>query len=74
MFKLTTLNYVDNAIGDTQITEVLKQYKSVYNIVPTSDAEMQYLYSIVNKGIKRDQLQDIYVTSDIIAQWIKRFF
>ena len=64
---------MDNAIGDIQITEVLKhKYKSLYNSVPTSDAEMQSLYSIVNNGINRDQLQDIYVTSDIIAQCIKR--
>ena len=64
---------MDNAIGDIQITEVLKyKYKSLYNSVPTSDAEMQYLYSIVNNGINRDQLQDIYVTSDIFAQCIKR--
>ena len=33
---------------------------------------MQSLYSIVNNGINRDQLQDMYVTSDIIAQCIKR--
>ena len=26
---------------------------------------MQSLYSIVNNGINRDQLQDIYVTSDV---------
>ena len=44
----------------------------MYNSIPTSDAEMQSLYSIVNNGIKRDQLQDMYVTSDIIAQCIKR--
>ena len=64
---------MDNAIGDIQITEVLKyKYTSLYNSVPTSDAEMQCLYSIVNKGINRDQLQDIYVTTDIIAQCINR--
>ena len=64
---------MDNAIGDIQITEVLKHtYTFLYNSVPTSDAEMQSLYSIVNNGINRDQLQDIYVTSDIIAQCIKR--
>ena len=64
---------MDNAIGDMQITEVLKhKYTSLYNSVPTSDAEMQSLYSIVNSGINRDHLQDIYVTSDIIAQCIKR--
>ena len=64
---------MDNAIGDIKITEVLKhKYKSLYNSVPTSDAEMQCLYSIVNNGINRDQLQDIYVTTDIIAQCIKR--
>ena len=44
----------------------------MYNRVPTSDAEMQSLYSIVNNGTNRHQLQDIYVTSDIIAQCIKR--
>ena len=33
---------------------------------------MQSLYSIVNSGINMDQLQDIYVTSDIVAQCIKR--
>ena len=33
---------------------------------------MQSLYSIVNSGINRDQPQDIYVTSDIIVQCIKR--
>ena len=64
---------MDNAIGDIQITEVLKhKYTSLYNSVPTSDAEMQSLYSIVNNGINRDQLHDIYVTSDIIAQRIRR--
>ena len=65
---------MDNAIGGIQITEVLKhKYKSLYNSVPTSNAEMQSLYSIVNNGINRDQLQDIHVTSDIITQCIKRF-
>ena len=36
---------MDNAIGDIQITDVLKQHKynSLYNSVPTSDAEMQSL-------------------------------
>ena len=64
---------MDNAIRDIQITEVLKhKYKSLYNSLPRSDAEMQSLYSIVNNGVNRDQLQDIYVTSDIIAQCIKR--
>ena len=29
-------------------------------------------FLIVNNGINRDQLQDIYVTTDIIAQCIKR--
>ena len=51
------------------------KYKSLYNSVPTSDAEMQSLYSIVNSGINMDQLHDIYVTSDIVAQcikWLKR--
>ena len=39
---------MDIAIGDIQITEVLKhKYTSLYNSVPTSDAEMQSLYSIV---------------------------
>ena len=33
---------------------------------------MGAMYSIVNSGINRDQPQDIYVTSDIIAQCIKR--
>ena len=33
---------------------------------------MQYLYSVVNNSINRDQLQDMYVTSTIIAQCIKR--
>ena len=43
---------MDNAIGDIQITEVLKhKYKVMYNSVQTSDAEMQSLYSIVNNGI-----------------------
>ena len=64
---------MDNAIGDIHITKVLKRkYKTLYNSVPTSDAEMQSLYSIVNNGINRDQLQDIYVTSDILAQCINR--
>ena len=64
---------MDNAIGDIQITDVLKhKYNSLDNSVPTSDAEMQSLYSIVNNGTNRHQLQDIYVTSDIIAQCIKR--
>ena len=64
---------MDSAIGDIQITDVLKhKYNSLYNSVPTSDAEMQSLYSIVNNGTNRHQLQDIYVTSDIIAQCIKR--
>ena len=62
---------MDNAIGDIQITDVLKhKYNYLYNSVPTSDAEMQSLYSIVNNGTNRHQLQDIYVTSDIIAQCI----
>ena len=62
---------MDNAIGDIHITDVLKhKYNSLYNSVPTSDAEMQSLYSIVNNGTNRHQLQDIYVTSDIIAQCI----
>ena len=64
---------MDNAIGDIQITKILKhKYKSLYNSIPTSDAEIQTLYSIVNNDINRDQLQDMYVTSDIIAQCIKR--
>ena len=64
---------MDNAIGDIQIIEVLKhKYKYLYNSVPTSDAEVQSLYSIVKNGINSDQLQDIYVTPDIIAQCIKR--
>ena len=54
---------MDNAIGDIKITELLKhKYKSVYNSVPTCDAKMQCLYLIVNNGINRDQLQDIYVS------------
>ena len=44
----------------------------MYNSIPTSDAEKQSFYSIVNNGINRDQLQDSYVTSDNIAQCIKR--
>ena len=64
---------MDNAIGDIQITEALKhKYKSLYNSVPTSDTEMQSLYSIVNSGSNRNQQQDIFMTSDIIAQCIKR--
>ena len=64
---------MDNAIGDIQIIKVLKhKYKYVYNSVPTSDSEIQSLYSIDNNGINRDQLQDIYVISDIVAQCIKR--
>ena len=51
---------MDNAIGDIQITDVLKhKYNSLYNSVPTSDAEMQSLYSMVNNGTNRHQLQDI---------------
>ena len=44
---------MDNAIGDIQITDVLKHtYNYLYNSVPTSDVEMQPLYSIVNNGGK----------------------
>ena len=64
---------MDNKIGDIQFIKVLKhKYKSLYNSVPTSDSEMQSLYSILNNDIHRDQLQDIYVTSDIVAQCITR--
>ena len=48
---------MDNAIGDIQITEVLKhKYTYLYNSVSTSDSEMQCLHSIVNNGINSDQL------------------
>ena len=47
-------------------------HSGMFNNCSTSDAEMQSLYSIVNNGINRHQLQDMYVTSDIIAQCIKR--
>ena len=64
---------MDNAFGEISITEVLKhKHKSVYNSVPTSDAEIQSLYSIFNNAINRDQLQDIYVSTYIIAQCINR--
>ena len=47
---VTTL--MDNAIGDIEITEVLKdKYKSLYNSIPTSNAKLQHLYSIVKNNI-----------------------
>ena len=48
---------MDNANGDIQIIKVLKhKYKYLYNSAPTSDSEIQSLYSIENNGINRDQL------------------
>ena len=62
IFKISPANKIvttvmDNAIGDIQITEVLKhKYKFLYNSVPTSDAEMQSSKSDGNYGFKSDYL------------------
>ena len=48
---MTTLT-MDNANGDHKITELLlNKYNTLYNSVPTSDAELSNIKDIVNEGI-----------------------
>ena len=52
-----------------KITELfLNKYETLYNRVPTSDAEL----SNINEGIINHQLQDILITPGIISDCVKQ--
>ena len=45
---------------------LLIKYKTLYSSVPTSDAELQHLNSIINNGISNFKEQGIFLTPDLI--------
>ena len=47
-------------------------YETLYNSVPTSDAELSSIKDIVNEGIINHQLQGILITPDIISDCVKQ--
>ena len=74
---MTTLT-MDNDNGDHKITEILlNKYKTLYNSVPTSDAELYSIKDSVNEGSINHQLQDILMTAwfvfDCVNQLKQRF-
>ena len=69
---MTTLT-MDDANGENNITELLlNKYETLYNSVPTSDAELSSIKDIVNEGIINHQLQGILITPDIISDCVKQ--
>ena len=60
---MTTLT-MDDANGENNIMELLlNKYETLYNSVPTSDAELSSI---------KDQLQGILITPDIISDCMKQ--
>ena len=71
--KMITLT-MDDVNGKNNITELLllNKYKTLYNSVPTSDAELSSIKDIVNEGIINHQLQGILITPYIISDCVKQ--
>ena len=70
--KMITLT-MDDANGENNITELLlNKYETLYNSVPTSDAELSSIKDIVNEGIINHHLQGILITPDIISDCVKQ--
>ena len=68
-----TISTMDDVNGENNIKELLlNKYKTLYNSVPTSDAELSNIKDIVNEWIINHQLQGILITPDIISDCVKQ--
>ena len=64
---------MDDANGKNNITELLlNKYETLYNSVPTSDAELSSIKDMVDERIINHQLQGILINPDIISDCVKQ--
>ena len=62
---------MDYANRDNKSTELLiNKYKTLYNSVPTSDAELSKIKDTVNERVINHQLQNILMIPGIISECV----